>query len=465
MQAIEFPYLIFKAYDIRGIVGVDWDAYWARKIGQAIGTLLHEKGLSRCVIGRDGRLSGLELMQALIEGVCSAGIDVSNIGCAATPAGYFAGYELKADAVLVVTASHNSAPYNGIKMVIENRALAGEDIQDLKDRVHAERFFVADTEGRCELIDIHPSYKERIVNTVRVHRRMRVAIDCGNGIMALHAPDVLRTLGVDVVPLYCTLDGAFPNHEPDPSREENVVDLRQVVLESGCELGLAFDGDGDRLVVMTRDGVVIDADRLLMLFSNEILKEHPEGRIVYDVKCTRALVPWVKARGGVPVLARTGHSFIKAAMREVGGCLGGEMSGHLFFADRWYGFDDGLYAAARLLELLSAEDDPSAVLHALPKMLNTPEIHWRFESDTQAHTIMSRIAEEANFPKADHIHRIDGLRVEYPRGFGLIRASNTSPLIVLRFEGDTADALAEVQADFNVEIKRICGNDVLVPRL
>lgn len=457
MQNTEFPFSIFKAYDIRGIFRVDWDAYWAREIGKGFGSILKERGLKQCVVGRDGRLSGPELMQALIEGVCSTGINVLDIGLAATPTGYFAGYYLETDAVLIITASHNAAAYNGIKMVIENCALAGESIQALRHRVQAQDFIVAKVPGRCDFVGVHAAYRDRIINTIKISRPMKVAMDCAHGIMALHAPEVLTALGIEVVPLYCTVDGSFPGHDPDPSREENLRDLKRCVQEERCELGLAFDGDGDRLVVVTREGDVIDPDRLLMFFAGDVLKMHPGGRVVYDVKCTRALASWIEARGGVPVLARTGHSFIKAAMRECGACLGGEMSGHIFFADRWYGFDDGLYSAVRLLELLSLSDNPSEILQALPKMMNTPEIHWQFDSDALAHSTMARIIEGAHFPQAEHVHRIDGLRVEYPNGFGLIRASNTSPLIILRFEGDTAQALADIQADFQKEITRACG--------
>jgi phosphomannomutase/phosphoglucomutase len=439
------PTEIFKAYDIRGIVGRTLTPAIVQSIGRALGSLARERKRQTIAVGRDGRLSGPELLAALSDGIRSAGINVVDVGMVATPMTYFAAEHLRTGCCVMVTGSHNPPDYNGLKMVIDATTLSGEDIQQLRARI--ERNDLASGNGTLSTADISRAYIDRIVGDIKLARPMRIAVDCGNGVAGAFAPDLYRRLGCDVVELFCDVDGNFPNHHPDPSQPKNLADLRRRLAQGDCELGLAFDGDGDRLGVVTPAGNIIYADRQLMLFAADVLTRAPGATIIYDVKSTRNLKPWIAQHGGVPMLWKTGHSLIKARMKEVGAALAGEMSGHTFFGERWYGFDDGLYAGARLLEILSRHADPSAVLDALPDAVSTPELNIACAEGEQ-HSLVSKLQADANFPGASDVIRIDGLRVEYPDGFGLARASNTTPVIVLRFEADNQAALSRIQREF-----------------
>jgi len=436
---------IFKAYDIRGIVGKSLTAAVVRAVGQALGTLAREQRRTTIAIGRDGRLSGPELCAALSDGIRAAGVDVIDLGMVATPMTYFAATHLDTGCSTMVTGSHNPPDYNGLKMVIAERTLSGADIQEVKSRI--ERNALATGAGAYRTHDIVPAYLGRIVGDVKLARPLKIAIDCGNGVAGAFAPELFSRLGCEVVPLYCDVDGHFPNHHPDPSQPKNLVDLIARLQEGDCELGLAFDGDGDRLGVVTPAGHIIYPDRQLMLFAADVLARVPGATVIYDVKSTRNLGPWIRKHGGTPLLWKTGHSLIKAKMKETGAALAGEMSGHTFFGERWYGFDDGLYAGARLLEILSRHPDPAAVLDALPDAVSTPELNLACAEGEQ-HALIEALQASATFPDAVDIIRIDGLRVEYADGFGLARASNTTPMIVLRFEADTEAAIARIQRDF-----------------
>lgn len=443
---------IFKAYDIRGIVGRTLTEEAVRLIGQALGSEARERAQRGEIaanpsfaVGRDGRLSGPSFAAALAQGLCAAGVDVIDIGMVATPMTYFAAHHLGCGSAVSVTGSHNPPDYNGLKMVIGGVTLSGEDIQSLRKRIDDRRFMHGS--GSVQQRDIAQDYLQRIVGDVRLLRPMKIVIDCGNGVAGATAEELYRRLGCEVTGLFCEVDGNFPNHHPDPSRPENLQDLIRAVRETGAELGLAFDGDGDRLGVVTPAGKIIYPDRQLMLLAADVLKRMPGAQIVYDVKCTRLLAPWITAHGGVPSLWKTGHSFIKARLKETGAPLAGEMSGHIFFSERWYGFDDGQYAGARLLEILSRQANPAAVLEALPEAVSTPELNWSLP-EGEPHRLIATMQKEAHFEAAVDIIRIDGLRVEYADGFGLARASNTTPVIVLRFEADDQAGLARIQADF-----------------
>ena len=436
---------IFKAYDIRGIVGKTLDAGIARDIGRAFGSAVRAKGETTVVIGRDGRLSGPELTAALAEGLQAAGVDVIDLGVVATPVLYFGTHELDARSGIMVTGSHNPPDYNGFKMVLAGEAIYGDAIQALHQAIVDGK--LTEGKGSYRTHDIRDAYLKRITGDVKLARPMKVAVDCGNGVAGAFAGDLYRALGCEVIELFCDVDGNFPNHHPDPAHPENLQDLIKCLQETDAEIGLAFDGDGDRLGVVTKDGQIIYPDRQLMLFVKDVLTRHPGEQILYDVKCTRHLSPWIEQYGGKPLMWKTGHSLVKAKMRETGAPIGGEMSGHIFFKDRWYGFDDGLYAGARMLELLSREKDPSAVLNALPQSTSTPELQLKL-SEGESFPLIAKLQSEAKFPGSDRTITIDGLRVEYPDGFGLARSSNTTPVIVMRFEAESQQALQRIQAEF-----------------
>ena len=439
------PDEIFKAYDIRGIVGKTLTAPVVQAVGQALGTLAQESGRDTLVVGRDGRLSGPELAGALATGIRASGANVIDIGMVTTPISYFAAYHLKTQCSVMVTGSHNPPDYNGLKMVIAGDTLAGDEIKALRTRIEAGE--LKRGAGTLRSADVGPAYFDRVAGDVRLARPMKIAVDCGNGVAGAFAPALFRRLGCTVTELFCDVDGRFPNHHPDPSQPENLRDLIANLASSDNELGIAFDGDGDRLGVVTKDGRTIYADRQLMLFAADMLKRRPGATVIYDVKSTRNLKPWIEQHGGKPLLWKTGHSLIKAKMKETGAELAGEMSGHTFFKERWYGFDDGMYAGARLLEILSRDADASVALHAIPDSLSTPELNIA-SADTSPHALIDKLAATASFPGAVDVIRIDGLRVEYPDGFGLARASNTTPVVVLRFEADDAAALARIQGEF-----------------
>jgi phosphomannomutase/phosphoglucomutase len=440
---------IFKAYDIRGVIGKTLDVSVAKKIGQAFGTAMLAKGEKTAVIGRDGRLSGPELATALAQGLQSTGVDVIDIGVVVTPMVYFATHVLGTASGIMVTGSHNPPDYNGFKMVLAGEAIYGETIQKLYRLIESGE--LAQGQGGYRTHDIRQAYIERIAGDVKLARPMKIAVDCGNGVAGAYAGDLYRAMGCEVIELFCEVDGNFPNHHPDPAHPENLQDLIRCLRETDAELGLAFDGDGDRLGLVTKDGQIIYPDRQLMMLVKEVLSRNPGAEILYDVKCTRHLAPWIREYGGKPLMWKTGHSLVKAKMRETGAPIGGEMSGHIFFKDRWYGFDDGLYAGARMLELLSRLADPSAELNALPQSSSTPELHLHLK-EGENFALIARMQEQARFPGADEIVTIDGLRVEYPDGFGLARSSNTTPVVVMRFEGESAEALARIQNEFKREI-------------
>jgi phosphomannomutase/phosphoglucomutase len=444
------PAEIFKAYDIRGVVGRTLTPDIVGVIGQALGTEARARAQTAVAIGRDGRLSGPELSGALARGLAAAGVDVIDIGMAATPMGYFAAHHLGCGSVVMVTGSHNPPDYNGLKMVLAGVTLAGEDIQRLRARVESDE--LAQGAGKISTADVREAYLARIVADVKLSRPMKLVIDCGNGVAGASAPELFRRLGCKVIPLYCEVDGSFPNHHPDPSKPENLQDVIAALAKSDAELGLAFDGDGDRLGVVTKRGNIIYPDRQLMLFADDVLRRNPGAEIIYDVKCTRRLASWISERGGRPLMWKTGHSLVKAKMKERHSPLAGEMSGHIFFGERWYGFDDAQYVGARLLEILSRSEDPDAVLDALPDSINTPELNWAL-AEGEPHRLIADLQQSARFPGAREIIRLDGLRVEYADGFGLARASNTTPVIVLRFEGDTPEAIARIQAEFRAVLK------------
>jgi phosphomannomutase / phosphoglucomutase len=439
------PAEIFKAYDIRGIVGKTLTPEIVTAIGRAIGSEARARGQAAVAVGRDGRHSGPQLVTALVQGLQASGIDVIDIGMAATPIGYFAAHHLDCGSVVMVTGSHNPPDYNGLKIVLGGTTLAGEDIQALRARI--ESGDLQEGAGKYSTADVREAYLLRVTTGVKLARRMKIAIDCGNGVAGATAPELFRRLGCDVTALYAEVDGSFPNHHPDPSKPENLQDLIAAVRGSDAELGLAFDGDGDRLGVVTKQGNIIYPDRQLMLFAADVLSRNPHAEIIYDVKCTRKLAPWIVAHGGTPLLWKTGHSFIKAKLKERGAPLAGEMSGHIFFGERWYGFDDAEYVGARLLEILSRSQDPSALLNELPDSINTPELNWKL-AEGEPHALIAGLQRSASFPGATEVIKLDGLRVEYADGFGLARASNTTPVIVLRFEGDTQEAIERIQAGF-----------------
>lgn len=449
---------IFKAYDIRGIIDKTLDADVAYAIGQAFGSAALAKGEKTVVIGRDGRLSGPSLTAALAIGLQATGVNVIDLGVVATPMVYFGTNVLGATSGIMVTGSHNPPDYNGFKMVLAGEAIYGDTILALYDRIVAKDFAVG--EGTYSTHDIKVAYLERIVSDVKLTRKIKIAVDCGNGVAGAFAGDLYRAMGCEVTELFCEVDGNFPNHHPDPAHPENLQDLIRCLQTSDVEIGLAFDGDGDRLGVVTKDGQIIYPDRQLMLFAADVLSRNPGEQILYDVKCTRHLSSWIKNHGGVPLMWKTGHSLVKAKLKETGSPLGGEMSGHVFFKDRWYGFDDGMYAGARLLEILSKVADMTATLNDLPQSTSTPELQLKL-IEGENFAIIAEMQKNANFPGSTEIINIDGLRVEYPDGFGLARSSNTTPVIVMRFEAETPEALLRIQTALKAAILAVKPDAVL----
>jgi len=442
---------IFRAYDIRGIVGQTLDTGIARQIGHAIGSLMHEQHLPGIVVGRDGRLSGPALSEALIEGLRLAGRHVIDIGLAPTPLTYFGAHQLDTGCCISLTGSHNPPDYNGFKIVIGGHTLSGDAITGLYERIVQNRLHTAATPGSLTARDISKDYIDRIARDIHLARPLNIVVDAGNGVAGALAPQVLSAIGANITPLYCDIDGSFPNHHPDPSEPHNLEDLITEVARTGADLGLAFDGDGDRLGVVTAEGHNIFPDRLLMLFAADTLTREPGASILYDVKCSGHLPGWITRHGGTPLMWKTGHSLIKAKMRETGAALAGEMSGHFFFAERWYGFDDGIYSAARLLEILARSPGPAGhVFAALPEGIATPEIKVDAPGG-DPHGFVERFRASAEFADA-RLSTIDGLRVDWEDGWGLVRASNTTPILVLRFEADTQAALARIQGHFRTRL-------------
>jgi len=441
---------IFKAYDIRGIVPSTIDENMAEGLGKAFGTQAMAEGQSRVAVGRDGRLSGPALLAALVRGLVSAGVQVMDVGLCTTPMLYFAAHTVCASGIMV-TGSHNPKDYNGFKMVMGGRAIYGDEILALRQMMQDESW-VAQAGGGIRQLDVLPAYRERIVGGIQLARPMKIVVDSGNGVAGASAPAIFRALGCEVIELFSEVDGHFPTHHPDPSQPENLNDLIAALKQTGAELGLAFDGDGDRLGIVTHDGHTIYPDRQMQLFAQDVLSRVPGGTILFDVKCSQRLAPAIAQAGGQPLMYKTGHSLIKAKMKAIeaaGGQapLGGEMSGHIFFKERWYGFDDGTYAGCRMLEILSQSPDGNAVLHALPTSFSTPELNVAC-AEGEPHAVTQQLLDRAaaHFTAPAQISSIDGLRVDWPDGFGLIRASNTTPVLVLRFEGHTEPALQRIEA-------------------
>ena len=435
---------IFKAYDIRGVVPATIDEAVAEALGRSFGTVALKAGERTVAVGRDGRLSGPGLSAALMRGLVAAGVEVIDIGMVTTPMLYFAANTLCTSGIQV-TGSHNPRDYNGFKMVMAGRAIYGEDIQTLQ-RMMQEETWSLNSGGTLRQVDVLAAYSARIVGDIKLARPLKIVVDSGNGVAGASAPDILRAIGCEVTELFSEVDGNFPNHHPDPSKPGNLRDLIAALKAGDADLGLAFDGDGDRLGIITREGNNIYPDRQMVLFAQDVLSRVPGGTILFDVKCSQRLAPAIEAAGGVPLMFKTGHSLIKAKMKEVNSPLGGEMSGHIFFKERWFGFDDGTYAGCRLLEILSRSADASAVLNALPTSFSTPELNVKC-AEGEPHALVDQLVASAHFaaPAIDNI--IDGLRVDWPDGFGLIRASNTTPVLVLRFEGHTPEALHRIEAE------------------
>ncbi|MBC3951658.1 phosphomannomutase/phosphoglucomutase [Pseudomonas folii] len=450
--APKFPDDIFRAYDIRGIVGDTLSAETAYWIGRAIGSESLAQNEPNVSVGRDGRLSGPELVQQLIQGLHDSGCHVSDVGLVPTPALYYAANVLAGKTGVMLTGSHNPKDYNGFKIVIAGDTLANEQIQALHERIKTGNLTSA--KGSITKVDILDRYFKQIKEDIVMARKMKVVVDCGNGAAGVIAPQLIEALGCEVISLFAEVDGNFPNHHPDPGKLENLQDLIAKVKETGADLGLAFDGDGDRVGVVTNKGNVVYPDRLLMLFALDVLKRNPGADIIFDVKCTRRLTPLIQQHGGRPVMWKTGHSLIKKEMKKSGALLAGEMSGHIFFKERWFGFDDGIYSAARLLEILSQESQSAEDLfETFPNDISTPEINIKV-TDTTKFSIIEALEKDAQWGDAK-LTTIDGVRVDYPKGWGLVRASNTTPVLVLRFEAETEAELQRIKDVFHAELKKV----------
>lgn len=439
------PKSIFRAYDIRGVVNEAITPALITLLGRAIGSAAQEQGEKTIITARDGRLSGPFLIKALHQGLQETGCNVIDIGQVPSPVLYFATRTLKVRSGVMLTASHNPADYNGLKIILAGKSLSEDKIMALYTRICDGAF--KSGIGGYETIDIREDYLNRIVNEVHVKRRLRVVVDCGNGISGVLAPELLRRLGCEVVELFCEVDGRFPHHHPDPSVPENLNDLIKAVKQHEADLGLALDGDGDRLGVVTDKGEIIWPDRQLMLYAMDVLSRNPMALIIYDIKSTRHLAKLIEEKGGRSLMWKTGHSIVKAKLEETGALLAGEMSGHIFFKERWYGFDDGLYTAARLLEIIAKGNQTSSeIFAALPNSINTPELKLAIPEEKKFE-FMEIFQKAVDFPDAS-ISKIDGVRAEFSDGWGLVRASNTSPYLILRFEADTEEALKRIQALF-----------------
>ena len=448
---MNIPSSIFKAYDIRGIVETELTPEIVKLIGKAVGSESIEKGERGIVVGRDGRLSGPELSEALISGLIESGCHVVNIGMVPSPVVYFATYTKQASSGVVITGSHNPAEYNGLKIMIAGETISAERIQALLTRINENNF--SSGSGTSTSINIDQNYIDTIKSDIKIEKELKIVIDCGNGVAGNIAPQLFEALGVKVTKLFCLVDGRFPNHHPNPSKPENLEDLIQEVKETGSDLGLAFDGDGDRLGLVDNNGQIIWADQQMMLYSKDVLSRNKGAKIIFDVKCTSLLPKFISENGGVPIMSRTGHSFIKQKLKETKAELAGEMSGHIFFKDRWYGFDDALYTGARLLEIISKSDKTCSEIFAeMPVNISTPEININFEKHGQQFEAMEKLSTNINFPSAT-INTIDGVRVDYENCWGLVRASNTTPCLVLRFEADDNEVLLEIKTKFKEWLK------------
>lgn len=448
LSAIVSPH-IFRAYDIRGNVIDELTPDTVYTIGLALGSESQQRGQSQFVIARDGRHSGPTLLEALQAGLCASGCDVLNLGAVPTPLLYFATKTLAATSGVMLTGSHNPPEYNGLKIVMAGNVFFGDDIQHIFSRIQSQQFLAGT--GSATTHDIVPEYVKTLIADIKLSRKLKVVVDCGNGITGMLAPQLIEQLGCEVIPLFAEVDGDFPGHHPDPSIPENLVDVINAVEQHNADIGLAFDGDGDRLGVVTNRGEVIWPDRQMMLYAQDVLSHNPGATIIFDIKCSRHLEQVIEQSGGKPIMWRTGHSFIKTKMAEEKALLGGEMSGHVFFKDRWYGFDDGLYVAARLLEILSNQNQTSSEIFAkLPDSINTPEMKLSL-ADDKKFSFVEKFSRQAQFIDA-RLSTIDGLRVDFEDGWGLVRPSNTTPCIVFRFEADSEQSLANVQARFKEQL-------------
>jgi len=452
LPPVELVESIFRAYDIRGIVGKTLDADVAYQVGQVIGTLTLEQDAAPVVVARDGRESGIDLMEGLINGIVSSGCDVVDIGAVPTGVLYFAAYEVGSATGVMITGSHNPPDYNGIKMLIGGVTQAGDQITDIFRRIQSGSVRVG--KGKVSQRDMLDAFREKIAGDIQIQRPLKVIADCGNGIGGVCAADVLRGIGAEVITLFDEVDGTFPNHHPDPSEPKNLEDLIEAVRLMEADIGIAFDGDADRLGVVTSVGEIIYSDRLMMLFAEDVLSRVPGSTIIYDVKCTGHLHHVIEEAGGTGMMYKTGHSLIKNKMREVGAPFAGEMSGHFFFKERWYGFDCGIYSACRLLEILAADErDPHEVLNGLPNSISTPELKVQME-EGENHAFVAEMQEKARFADA-RLTTIDGVRADFSDGWGLVRASNTTPILVLRFEGDTEMSLQRIKDTFRQQMLAI----------
>jgi len=451
-KAPQLPASIFRAYDIRGVVGDTLTAETAYWVGRAIGSESLARGEPCVSVGRDGRLSGPELVQQLIQGLADCGCQVTDIGMVPTPVLYYAANVLEGKSGVMLTGSHNPPDYNGFKIVVAGETLANEQIQALRERI--QNGDLASGVGSVQQLDILPRYFQQIRDDIALAKPLKVVVDCGNGVAGVIAPQLIEALGCTVIPLYCDVDGTFPNHHPDPGKPENLEDLIAKVKETGADLGLAFDGDGDRVGVVTNEGTIIYPDRLLMLFAKDVVSRNPGADIIFDVKCTRRLISLISGYGGRPVMWKTGHSLIKKKMKETGALLAGEMSGHIFFKERWYGFDDGIYSAARLLEIISLDKrDAERVFSAFPLDISTPEINITV-TDEGKFALIEALQARGQWGEAN-LTTLDGVRVDYPKGWGLVRASNTTPVLVLRFEADSQDELERIKEVFRTQLKAV----------
>ncbi|MEJ2424168.1 MAG: phosphomannomutase/phosphoglucomutase, partial [Candidatus Thiodiazotropha sp.] len=451
-RSVEISPAIFRAYDIRGVVGETLTPEVVELLGQGFGSEIFEQGYNTVVVGRDARNSSESLQHALIEGLQASGRNVIDLGLVPTPLVHFAAHELGADCGAMITGSHNPPQYNGMKMIIGLDSPSSDAIQDLRRRIDADQLL--QSEGAFDSRDIVADYIERVLSDVRMGQTLKVVVDCGNGAACVVAPELYRELGCEVIELYCDVDGDFPNHHPDPGDPKNMRDLQKAVVENEAALGLAFDGDGDRLGVVDSSGKIIWPDRLLMYLAIDVLTREPGGDIIYDVKCTRHLANIVLSNGGRPLMWKSGHSMLKAKMKETHALLAGEFSGHILFSERWYGFDDGIYAGARLLEILSLDYRTSAEVFAeLPESLSTPEYSLRLE-EGQAQKVMQAIDQMPDLPGARMV-KIDGVRAEFEKGWGLVRASNTIPALLFRFEAESEQDLEQVQAQFREVLQKI----------
>ncbi len=443
---------IFRAYDIRGIVDETFTADNIYTIGKAIGSENLDRGLNVIAVGRDGRLSGPTLLRALIEGILSSGCNVTNVDEVTTPILYYAAVNTVSQSGAMLSGSHNPPNYNGIKIVIGGETLYGDAIQKLYQRIIDKN--LKSGAGKVEQMEVIDNYLKRIISDVKVSRPLKVVIDCGNGVGGKVAPKLFREFGCEVTELYCEIDGSFPNHHPDPSVPKNLEDLITTVKAKQADVGFAFDGDADRVGVVTDKGEAIAADRLLMFFAMDFLNRYPGTIIPFDVKCTRHLADQITKHGGVPLMYKTGHSLIKAKMKESGALLAGELSGHMFIKERWFGFDDGVYVAARFAEIMTKGKKTCSELFAeLPNSVNTPELKIAVP-EAEKFQFMEKIVQNAKFP-GGKVNTIDGIRVDYDHSFGLVRPSNTSPYLIMRFEGDTKEDLARIQYLFKEELLKL----------